>query len=520
MVSEIPLRTGGRTRAKLAGVSLLALATGCSTLPEAKPAPGSLPAAFYNLPQQSAGSMPVDAHTAASDMSAWWRGFNDPLLDRLVSEAVAANIPLRQAVLRVKEARALSHQTVAAYAPIVALGARGEYTEVIEGPPLVGSFQSFITGGGQRQIVQEDRQMYAAGGPQVAWEIPLFPRLEAAAEGARSTARAAMEEVRAAQVALTGDIAQAYVNLRLAQNRRQILRDAAAASLELAAIVDQSAAAGIAAPADAADARRLAENVRARIPDAQLEVSTYTGQIALLRGLAPGADPITATLVAPQGALVRMPTLRVAAMPAAPADLLRLRPDIMQAEARVGVAAADLGVARVDLLPQLRLTGGINVADNVLGSALPERAVQLGLTPQVSIPLIGWGQRLAAVRARDSRFDQALLQYQEVVNRGVAEAQGNLTALAQADVRLQAARAAEDAAVRQNEGARALWSSGISSLADRLRSDQQLLDARLARIEAEAIQARAAIGVYRAFGGGAPDLGAVQAAEREIPPRG
>ncbi|MEZ6023409.1 MAG: TolC family protein [Hyphomonadaceae bacterium] len=126
----------------------------------------------------------------------------------------------------------------------------------------------------------------------------------------------------------------------------------------------------------------------------------------------------------------------------------------------------------------------------------------LNATPLISIPLFDWGARLAQVRQRNAQFDQALIQYRQTVAQAVAEASNALVALDQGGQRLGSARRAEEAAEATARGSRAAYEAGIQSLADRLRAEQQLIDARLTRIDAEAQSARAAISTYRAFGGG------------------
>jgi len=116
--------------------------------------------------------------------------------------------------------------------------------------------------------------------------------------------------------------------------------------------------------------------------------------------------------------------------------------------------------------------------------------------------LFDWGARFARIRERDAQFDQALLQYHTTVAQAVAEASNALVALDQGRLRLDSARRAETAAETTARGSRAAYGAGIQSLADRLRSEQQLIDANLTRIDAEAQSARAAIATYRAFGGG------------------
>ncbi|MFZ4069876.1 MAG: efflux transporter outer membrane subunit [Caulobacterales bacterium] len=470
----------------------LALA-GCTTMPKEKPTAPPLPAQWSDLPTQSDAKSLID----------WWKGFNDPFLNHLVDEALREGPNAQIAALRVQEARALSRATLADFAPQLNVGARANYQRSEDGPPLVGSFQSFVTGGGGANIVTEKEQMSGNYGPQISWEIPLFQRIEAAAKGSRANIAAAEADARGAQATLAADVATAYVDYRAAQNRRLALIEAAQSAEQLATILETSAKAGITADADAADARRLAESVKARTPQAEIEIRRAYGVLALLRGRAPGVE--TEAMVAQLNLNGPVPSYPLRTAPLAPAELLRARPDLAAAEARALLAAADLGIARVDMLPRLSLTGTLGVADNLIGSGLPERLAQTEATASLTAPLFAFGKLRANVKVRESRFQQALINYRASVNQASAEASGALLALNQGDAVLTAARAAEAAAQRTANGVRASFGVGIASLADRLRADQQLIDARLIRLDAEATQARAAIGVYRAFGG-APAL--------------
>lgn len=467
-----------------AATALAAALTGCSLMPRERPTPGPLPATWVDAPQGAADP---------ASLTDWWRGFDDPLLDTLVAEALENGGSVRTAALRVREARAVSYSTIANFLPQVDGFGRGDYTQALDGPELPRADQTGV----------QAEQLIGRYGAQVSWEIPLFSRISAAAAGARANTRAALADLRGAQVALAADVAEAYVALRAAQQSRAALREAVAFSDQLAAIVETSADAGFASPADAADARRQAETNRARLPNLEIEVRRAERVLAVLRGIAPGTEdePTEAALVA----VGEVPSLDIDAAPPAPADLIRRRPDVAQAEALALLRAADVGIARSDLLPRINLTGSISVSDNVIGAALSERSSGVSMTPFISVPLFDWGTRLAEVRARDSRFEQSLIQYRDTVNGAVQEAANALTALDQGVERLDASRRAEAAAEVSARGSRAAYEAGIQSLADRLRIEQLLIDARLSRIDAEAAQARAAIAVYRAFGGGPGD---------------
>ncbi len=473
----------GPSRAVLAAIVGAGALAGCSTMPGRKAEAPPLPAQWREELAAPGAVSVVD----------WWKGFNDPLLDALIAEGLAASPDVRQAILRVRQARAEGRQTLAGYLPIVSPEASASTTEVLDGPRL---FTADRAGA-------ESRQGTGSYGASVSWEIPLFARAQAATIGARANTRSAEADVRGAKVTLAGDVAEAYVALRQSQQRRAALLESVRIGDELAAILQRGVEVGYTSPADAADAVRQAESNRAQLADAEINLRSAVNQLATLRGRAPGTEP--AELAQRLETVAGVPTITLAAAPAAPANLLRMRPDIAAAEADAVVAAAQLGLARADLLPQISLTGSLLRTENLIGAALSGGTTQLTLNPAISVPLLDWGRGLAAVRSNDAQFESALIDYENTVTQAVSEASNALIGWVQGDGRLRARRAAEAAAETTTNAQRASFGAGLSSLYDRLRTEQDLLEARLSRIDAEASAANAAIAVYRAFGGGPPD---------------
>lgn len=464
---------GSFIRAALTAAAL-ASAAGCVTMPGERAEAPPLPSAWRDAPQGA--ELPV---------TDWWQGFNDPALNQLVVEALSEGPNVQLAVSRVREARALSYSTVTQFLPQLTATGRGQYQRFVEGPVPAGVDRESMSG---------------SYGAQVSWELPLFA-IGATTIGARANTQGALADLRGARVTLAADVAQAYVDLRAAQASRAALQRSVETSDELARILATSAGAGFASEADAADARRLAESTRARLPGLVIEERRAENVLAVLRGRAPGTeDGQTQSVLATENAPV--PHLELTSAPAAPADLLRLRPDVARAEAQTLIAAAQLGAARADLLPRLNLTGAINVTDALIGNPGGAGLTLATGAPLISMPLFDWGQRFAVSRQRDAQFDQSLIRYRQTVTQAIAEASNALVSLDQGRLRLNSARAAEAAAETAARGSRAAFEAGIQSLADRLRSEQQLIDANLTRITAEQQSASAAIATYRAFGGG------------------
>lgn len=449
-------------------------AGGCVTMPSERAEAPPLPSVWRAAPQG-----------AEQPVTDWWQGFNDPALNQLVTEALSEGPSVQLAVSRVREARALSYSTITQFLPQLTATGSGQYQRFVEGPVPAGVDRESMSG---------------AYGAQASWELPLFA-IGATSVGARANTQSALADLRGARVTLAADVAQAYVDLRAAQASRAALQRSVESADELARILATSAGAGFASEADAADARRQAESTRARLPGLIIEERRAENVLAVLRGRAPGTEPAeTQSVLSAENAPV--PHLELASAPAAPADLLRLRPDVARAEAQTLVAAAQLGAARADLLPRLNLTGSINVTDALIGNPAGTGVTLATGTPFISMPLFDWGQRFAVSRQRSAQFDQSLIQYRQTVTQAVAEASNALVSLDQGRLRLASARAAESAAETTARGSRAAFQAGIQSLADRLRSEQQLIDASLTRITAEQQSANAAIATYRAFGGG------------------
>ena len=141
----------------------------------------------------------------------------------------------------------------------------------------------------------------------------------------------------------------------------------------------------------------MAESTRTRLPGLVIEERRAENVLSVLRGRAPGTESAETQAIL-SAANAPVPYLDLAPAPAAPADLLRLRPDVARAEAQTLLSAAQLGAARADLLPRLNLTGAINVTDALIGNPSGAGVTLATGTPVISMPLFDWGQRFAVSR--------------------------------------------------------------------------------------------------------------------------
>lgn len=435
-------------------------------------------ASFRDLPPAPAG-----------DTAAWWARFSDPILDTLVRDALTESLSVRQANQRVIESRNTGLSTIAGYAPRLNGVLSTDTNFVEEGPKL-----RTATG---TEVGQQTNQSSAA---RASWEVPLFGRGISAYVGARANDIGAKADLEAAKIAIIGDIAAAYVELRNAQLSVAYLQDDLVRAQRLAVAATARSNAGLISLSEASQAQSQAAAIGERLPDAILRARGALDRLAILRGVMPGSlDQMLAPLddfaFKTEAPLVD----------AVPANFIRRRLDVKRAEQNAVLAAAQVGISRADLYPSLSISGSITQLTSLSGGAFTGDIRQGGVSPVLDIPLFAFGQRRAALTTSNARFQQALLQYRSATLNAVAEGQAALTGYDQARNRAMAGLDTERAAGLRNNATRAAYDAGIVSLRDRLEAERDFASARQTRLSTQAQYSEAAIGLYRTFAG-APGL--------------
>jgi NodT family efflux transporter outer membrane factor (OMF) lipoprotein len=483
--------TGRLLPCRLAGCLAVALA-GCAhldPLPAMKPA---LPAAWSHQAETANRRPPVD-------LTQWWTAFNDATLDRLVNEVASENLSLQEAASRVAAARASWDATTAGLMPTLS------GTGVVEAERTFGNGdQAVLAPGspganviGQPVVVGSQSVAYYQPGLDATWEVPLFGRGAAIRRIADASLGAAAADQAAAQVRLVAEVARTYVTLRADQQRHEILAATVAVERRLATLVETRRGAGMASDLDLARARNAADQTATRLPAIDGDISEWLQKLATLRGRTM-VDPMLLAVAA-------VPRAPASSIDILPADLLRLRPDILLAGENVEERAGELGIAVADLYPRLALVGSISAVGGLNGGPLAGPFGLVGGGPAVTIPLIDWGAHLAQAKARDAQLAASILQYRQTVVGGVAEVETALAHLAAARNQVGAAERVVASAEQSVGYADLLYRQGLTPLTDRLDVERSLLDARLDRVASTQSEALAIIALYKAIGGRMPD---------------
>lgn len=465
-----PRRIASLRPAGLAIAVSLALAA-CSSAPPAKHFEPVLGAGFTNAPAGAKAEAPV---------SQFWRGFNDPLLDSLVERALAANTDVRSAAASLREARALNRFADANLLPSIGVNAGAAR---IRGPNDAG--------------VVSTNNNYSAG-LDVSWEVDLFGRLGDARRAAEANVLAGAAGVRVAQVSVAAEVARNYFDLRGLQEQLRVAVSSLETQNEALKLVDARLDVGRGTALDSERARALVKSTAANIPALEAALIRTRYRIAVLCGQQPTALDAELEPVKP------LPGLQAVELSAigSPAELLRRRPDIQLAEAQVSAAAAQVGVARSALFPQIVLGGTLGQNAQHLSELTKGPAYVYNLGAQLTWNLLDFGRIRAQIAAADARSDGAMIAYERAVLTALEETEGALAAYTrsqrQAALLYEAAQSSEQAALI----ARERFAVGSTDFLTVLDAERELLTARDRLAQSQAGAATTLVAVYKALAGG------------------
>ena len=424
---------------------------------------------------------PAATYSAAQPEADWWKLFGDPVLDGLVSQALAGNLDLKVAVARVDEARALFKDARLDQLPRVT--ASGGYQKSDQQQP--GSNGERVEG-----------ETYT-GGFDAGWEIDLFGRVRRGVESARAEAGAAKADLRDAQVTIAAEVARNYLELRGAQARLAVANRNLETQRETVRLTKVRYDAGAGSPIDVASAQARLNATEAVIPALITAEKRANYRLCVLTGQRPGA--LNATLVV-QNAEV---TPLITALPIGDAtDLLRRRPDVQAAERRLAAQTAKVGVATADLFPRVRVTGFIGFLSGSAGGFGNSASKAWSVAPTVSWPPLDLGGAHQRLKAAQARNDASLAIYDQTVLGALEDLENALVGYRQQQAQLVSLTNQAAASRRAAELARIQYKEGGIDFLVLLDAERTLLAAEDSLTVAETGVNTNVVAIYKALGGG------------------
>jgi NodT family efflux transporter outer membrane factor (OMF) lipoprotein len=466
-------------RSAVPAVVLACLALGACA--HVRPADTRLPAAFEgangSLDRAPAGSI---------DLDRWWLAFKDPQLNGLIDQALARNPDARSAAARLAEARGTRIETLTHYLPQGDATGAQHRTDTHQLAGTVFNFPGFSSSGVSNA---------ANANFNVSWEADIFGRFFATREAVNGDLAAARFDYEGARASLAANVADAYFQARGLAIQLDDAHETQRIEQELYDTATKRAAVGLAATSDAdrvagdlAQAKATAEGL-----EAQLQVQRRTLLILAGRIVEPTAN---ITVEASVGALPPVPD-------SLPSELLKRRPDVREASARVAAATGRKQTDILALLPTADWTPGLAwQKQSQPGFSVTAQSVINGFN--ITQPVLSIPKLLAELKAQDARTEQAVIAYEKAVQTAFSDSEGALVSLDADRKRVALLTEGEARAARGYKATKLGYDRGLTDLQTTLTTEQSWRATRAQLTAAQVQAARRTIQVYKALGGGWP----------------
>lgn len=450
-----------------------ALLVACAVGPDYVAPETEAPEKFEHLDPQ--------VYTNEEATAAFWKQFQDPLLEQLVDDALAANHDLRIALARVVEARAIRGETRLDLLPTITAG--GGYTD-----QRASLAQLAVS-------PDRDVELYDAGF-DAFWELDFFGRVRRSVERSNALADAAEASLRDALVIVTAEVTRTYFELRGQQQQLEVARQNVRNQRETLELTQALLDAGRGTELDTSRAQAQLSATLATIAPLEAALARSIHRLGVLTGRPPTA---LRQLLDPPAELPALP--RVTAV-GDPGTLLRRRPDIRVAERELAAATAGIGVAVADLFPRVTFTGSVGYVATSFGELGESGTDTSVLAPGISWAALDLGRVRARITGARARADAALSQYEQTVLRALEETENALVTHARARERLTHAQEAAQASATAARLARLRFENGAVDFLQVLDAERTLLEAEDRLAQARTETATSLIAVYKALGGG------------------
>lgn len=460
-------------RSTLVALATAALLSACAVGPDYVRPTLPVPAAY----KESGDWKPADPRPAVSGL-AWWHAYGDTVLDGLEADAQAANQNIRQAEATYRQAKAIVDEDRAGLFPTLGLnlGAGRARTNTL-GVVHTGNSGSLGLGG--------------------SWEPDLWGSVRRTIESGVASAQASADDLAAARLSIQTTLAQDYVQLRIADQQRDLYATTIAAYTKALKLTQAQHNAGVALQSDVSLAEAQLAQAQAAAVDLDATRAQLEHAIAVLTGRAPAQFTLAAA-PADQPLALQMPDTPAGL----PSELLEHRPDVAGAERRAAAANANIGVAKAAYFPQLTLSASGAFGGTALGNLFdtPGRVWSLGAA--LAQTIFDGGLRTARVAQAQAGYDITVAQYKETVLGGFQQVEDQLALL-----RLLAQETTfQDQAVRSSQQAEqsafAQYRAGTLSYLSVVTTQTTLLNNQRTAVQLRGRLMAASVSLVSATGGG------------------
>lgn len=428
-----------------------------------------------------AAALGLDGEALTVPNQEWWRAFNDPQLDALLTDALRDSPTLAQAMARVRSAQAQAQAANAADNPHFSIDAEEVWQRFSADYYIPPPF------GGNRYWVGQ-------GTANLGWTLDFWGKQAALIRQTESQLVASHLDAAAARLALTGAVAQAYLNLHRTWALLDIATRLQAQREELFRLTRGRVQAGLDTQIELKTVEANVAQARAGVMQAESARDLAVHHLAALVGY--GADRY------PQ--IVR-PHLQLDAeldLPERlPLDLLSHRPDVLASRTRIEAATAGRAAARAAFYPDVNLKAFVGVQAIGVDNLTKHDSLVYGAGPALHLPIFDAQRLRAEYKGTTAEVDAAIASYNSVVLDAVRETADQLTLSAAIARQIGVIQQSVDASSVAYDLARKRYGAGLTTQLTVLNAESQVLNARRELVNADTNLLSARVALRMTLGG-------------------
>jgi NodT family efflux transporter outer membrane factor (OMF) lipoprotein len=447
-------------------------------------------APIVNVPKKWTGTPTIEQKKSLQPEQ-WWKAFNDPILDQLITDAIAANLDLKQALARVRDARAQRWITITAGLPTVSGASNAtrrfnNYSSSSQAGPQ--------STGGAFGIGDQIINIFQLGFDS-QWEVDIFGGERRAIEAADANIDSEIENSRNVLISLLAEVAGNYIELRTNQQLIAITRNNVSSQRDTVKLNQIRQQAGFSSMLEVAQAESQASTTEAFMPVYETVVKQSIHALSILLNREPNA------LSSRLNNLGSIPVMQTVAITDLPSELLLRRPDIRRAERQMAKANADIGVATAELYPRVNLSAFVGLQNAQISDFTP-MGKSWDTASSLTLPIFNWGRIKANIKSKNALFDLAFLSYQSAVLTAFKEVEDALVAYANEQQRYRSLELAVNASLLSVKMANERYDHGLTMFLDVLQAQESLFQAQRNLADSKAQLSTDLIILYKALGGG------------------
>lgn len=417
----------------------------------------------------------------------WWKVFRDPVLTSIIYEGYNHNLPLQAAGVRVLQARAQLAQSVGQLYP--------------QQQAMIGNYTYNRIGGSSLESILPSSFDTAALGFSASWELDFWGKYRRAIQANDAAFLASLAAYDNALITLNSDVAKTYLKIRTTEEQIKVTKANIVVQKMGLRIALARFKAGEVSLVDVEQAKTELAQTQASLPPLNNTLQIQKDSLALLLGTVPNG--VNALLRKGHG----IPKAPYSVAVGIPIETLARRPDIHQSRLETVQQGAMIGAIKAELYPSLSLLGSFTFSSSNIGSASisdmfnwSNRTITAG--PSLAWSLLNYGQITNAVRVQDAVFQQALLNYVNLVLKAQQEVQDNISSYIEAKSAVYYLTQANTSATKSFRLAVVRYKEGETDFTPVLNAEQQMLSVQLSLVNAQGDIPQALVALYRSLGGG------------------